>query len=157
LPEYEQLYADEDELTIPNGPAVSFDAVEAKLTGVTQVLAVLSALLRSVEIQEALLSAQLATRVKACLSIRQIDHHPGDLRQLSRVISDSLSPQQEPAHLSIEAPDSKVDTKERFSAIQHFLDARNHPITLARREPTNDFVECWRRFCSEPEQNTEPR
>jgi hypothetical protein len=59
LAEYQQLYADEDELTMANGPAVIFDAVEVRLTGITQVTAVLSAMLRSVEIQEALLSAQL--------------------------------------------------------------------------------------------------
>jgi hypothetical protein len=60
LAEYEQLYSEADELTIGNGPLVIFDAVEVKLTGVTQVKAVLSAMLRSLEIKEALLAAQLA-------------------------------------------------------------------------------------------------
>src|SRR4051794_21943203 len=63
LAEYEQLYADADELAIGTGPVVIFDAVEVRLTGVTQVTAVLNALLRSVEIQEALLSAEL-TRIE---------------------------------------------------------------------------------------------
>jgi hypothetical protein len=60
LADYQQLYVDENELTIVNGPVVIFDAVEVRLTGITQVTAVLGALLRSVEIQAALLSAQLA-------------------------------------------------------------------------------------------------
>jgi hypothetical protein len=60
LADYQQLYADENELTVGNGPVVIFDAVEVRLTGITQVTAVLAALLRSVEIQAALLSAQLA-------------------------------------------------------------------------------------------------
>jgi hypothetical protein len=60
LAEYQQLYADENELTVGTGPVVVFDAVEVRLTGITQVTAVLDALLRSVEIQAALLSAQLA-------------------------------------------------------------------------------------------------
>jgi hypothetical protein len=60
LAEYQQLYSDEDELTMPHAPVVIFDALEVKLTGITQVVSVLDALLRSVEIQEALLSAQLA-------------------------------------------------------------------------------------------------
>ncbi|MDB5545487.1 MAG: hypothetical protein JWO64_2636 [Hyphomicrobiales bacterium] len=60
LADYQQLYADENELTIGKGPVVIFDAVEVRLTGITQVTAVLDALLRSVEIQAALLSAQLA-------------------------------------------------------------------------------------------------
>jgi hypothetical protein len=59
LEKYEQLYADAKELTIANGPVVTFDAVQVRLTGVTEVIAVVSALLRSVEIQEALFSAQL--------------------------------------------------------------------------------------------------
>jgi hypothetical protein len=60
LAEYLQLYEHDDELTIGNGPVVVFDAVEVRLTGVTQVTAVLSALLRSVEIQQALIAAQLS-------------------------------------------------------------------------------------------------
>jgi hypothetical protein len=59
LEEYEQLYADANELTIANGPIVTFDAIEVTLTGVTQVRAVVSGLLRSIELQEALLSGQL--------------------------------------------------------------------------------------------------
>ncbi len=60
LADYRQLYADDDELTMAHAPVVIFDAVEVKLTGITQVMSVLDALLRSVEIQEALLSASLA-------------------------------------------------------------------------------------------------
>jgi hypothetical protein len=60
LADYRQLYADDDELTMAHAPVVTFDAVEVKLTGFTQVMSVLDALLRSVEIQEALLSAKLA-------------------------------------------------------------------------------------------------
>jgi hypothetical protein len=59
LADYEQFYADTDELAIGTGPIVAFDAVEVRLTGVTQVIAVLRGMLRSVEIQEALLSAKL--------------------------------------------------------------------------------------------------
>lgn len=49
LAEYQQLYGDDNKLAIGKGPVVTFDAVEVRLTGVTQVASVLSALLRSVE------------------------------------------------------------------------------------------------------------
>jgi hypothetical protein len=87
LAEYLQLYAHEEELTLGNGPVVVFDAVEVRLTGVTQVMAVLSALLRSVEIQEALLSAQLSR-----LERRPSRQSEADGDEVSGDASDAVEP-----------------------------------------------------------------
>jgi hypothetical protein len=87
LAEYLQLYAHEEELTLGNGPVVVFDAVEVRLTGVTQVTAVLSALLRSVEIQQALMSAQLGR-----LERRPKPHPEADGDEVSGDASDAVEP-----------------------------------------------------------------